>query len=355
MIGKYLDELEARLDAEIEGDLYRQWKEFIDGGFGGDIFVPKRLKALPPAFDWPKASVNAAFADCDAMVLQQFGRCSQWLAEGQGRLLNVRANYGTSILPSLFGVEMFMMDEELDTLPTSWPLDGGADAIRRIVDRGLPDIRTGLGGKVLDMAERFADIRVRYPNIGRWVYVYHPDLQGPMDVVEVVWGSGIFLELVDRPDLVKAFLDLVTQGYIRLMNAWDDIVGPAIPGSDGRSYAVHWETLHKGHVMLRDDSAMNLSPAMYDEFVRPYDQRVFDALGGGAIHFCGRGDHYIESLARMNGIYAVQMSQPEYNDMETIFANTVDRGIRLLSQDRASAEKALAAGRDLKGSVHCER
>jgi len=41
----------------------------------------------------------------------------------------------------------------------------------------------------------------------------------------------------------------------------------------------------------RIDPAMNLSPGMVSEFALPYDQRLLDAFGG-AVHFCGRGDHY---------------------------------------------------------------
>ena len=41
-------------------------------------------------------------------------------------------------------------------------------------------------------------------------------------------------------------------------------------------YGVHWGIMHGGHIMIREDSAMNLSPAMYGEFARPYDQRLLD-------------------------------------------------------------------------------
>jgi uroporphyrinogen-III decarboxylase len=111
--------------------------------------------------------------------------------------------------------------------------------------------------------------------------------------------------------------------------------------------------LHGGHIMLRDDSAMNLSPAMYETFVKPYDQRLFDVLSGGAVHFCGRGDHYIESLSNVRGLHAINLSQPHLNDMEKIFRNTVDKGLAVLALPREAADAALAAGRDLKGLVHC--
>ena len=57
-------------------------------------------------------------------------------------------------------------------------------------------------------------------------------------------------------------------------------------------------------------------------------------------------------LAQMSGVYGVNLTQPEYNDMETIYSHTVDRGLLLLDLKHQAAEAALAAGRDLHGRVH---
>jgi len=89
---------------------------------------------------------------------------------------------------------------------------------------------------------------------------------------------------------------------------------------------------------------------MYVEFIRDHDQRVIREFGGmGAVHYCGRGDHFIEALSEVEGLTAVNLSQPHLNDMDRIFANTVDKGIKLLALDPVAAERA---GRDLKGQVH---
>ncbi len=341
-----LEDLEARLDDEVESALYREWVEFTDGEFEGDIFSPRRARPAPPGIEWPAVRVNQTLDDYDMMALRQFGACSQTLADGTGEMLGVRSSYGTSIIPSLFGVELFIMDDEADTLPTSWPI-ADTERIEKLVEAGAPDLHRSLGGKTLEMAERFEAIRRAYPKIGRYVHHYHPDLQGPMDIVEVLWGSGLFPDLYDRPELVKAVLELITETYERFLRAWVDIV----PWENGRQ--VHWRLMHAGRIMLRDDSAMNLSPEMFDEFIAPYDQRLLDAFGGGAIHFCGRGDHYIESMSKMDGMHAIAMSQPEYNDMEVIYRHTVDREIKLLGLHRATAEAALSQGRALHGRVHC--
>jgi hypothetical protein len=346
MIERYLEDLEGRIEPEVEDDLLEQWRRFVEGSFQGDIFLPRRLHSAPPKVTWPQVLVNEALDNLEQMALQQLKVCSETLAKGSGDLLAVRANYGTGIIPTLFGAELFIMEREMDTLPTTRPLVGGSESIRRLVDRGIPNIYHALGGKTLATGQYFLALVKDYPKISRYVHLYHPDTQGPMDICELLWGSGLFLAVVNEPELVKELLGLITETYIRFMRAWQQIIPPCDP------YAVHWGLLHKGTIMLRDDSAMNFSPRMFEEFIEPHDQRLLDEFGGGAAHFCGRGDHYIQRLAGMRGVYAIHMSQPEYNDIEKIFRYTVDRGVQLIGFSQEAAEEALRRGRELRGRVH---
>lgn len=105
--------------------------------------------------------------------------------------------------------------------------------------------------------------------------------------------------------------------------------------------------------MLRDDSATNFSRKMCEKFIIPHDQRLLNEFGGGAIHFCGKGDHFINSLATLQGLHAINVTQPELNDMEKIYQHTVDKGIHLLGIKYAEGEKAVLEGRDLHGLLNC--
>jgi len=339
--------MENRIDPDAEEELFLQWKRFLDGRMNTGFFSPGRQRPSPPTLKWPTVRVNETLADFERMALQQLCACSATLEYGTGAVMNVRANYGTGILSSVFGAEIFVMDDQMNTLPTTRPMSGGVDAVRRLLDKGVPDLRAGYGEQCLAMGRYFVDLFADYPNVSRCVHVYHPDLQGPMDICELLWGSDLFIGLIDTPDLVHSLLELITETYIRFMREWEQIVPPR----DG--YSPHWGMMHRGRIMIRDDSAMNLSPEMFDEFIRPYDQRLLSEFGGGAVHFCGRGDHYIDSLTDMTGMYAVNMSQPECNDMERIFRNTIDKGIMLIGLQSDAAEAATGQGRDLRGRVHC--
>jgi hypothetical protein len=343
-----LEDLEQRIDEAEEIALWQEWSAFARGAWRRDIFAPRRRRKRPPALVWPRVLVNAALDDYDAMALQQMAGCSRSLAEGDGRVLNVRCNYGTPIIPTLFGAELFRMADETDTLPASRALGaGGADALRRMLDAGEPSLDQLYINKVWEMGRRFKAIQARYPKIGRHVRLHHPDFQGPMDILEMLVGSEIFLLLLDEPDLVSQALDLITRVYVRAMRRWREIEPPR---ADGLS--AHWGMAHAGALMLRDDSAMNLSPDLFNAFMRPHDQRLLDACGGGAMHACGRVEHFVPFLATMPGLTAFNMSQPQLNDMETIWRHTVDRGLLVLDANGVVVQRARAAGRALRGRVH---
>ena len=336
-----LDDLAARIDDDQEQANLRAWLAFLDDRCADDVFQPPRRTPAAARVTWPDIRINTAYADLDAMVLSQLADCSALLADGGGRRLAVRCNYGTGIMPSLFGCDMFLMPPETRTLPTALPL-ASKHNVAALLDAGLPDIHTGLGRKVFAAAERFLETFAARPKLARNVALYHPDTQGPIDIAEVVWGSDIFYAFYDDTRLLRDLLDLITETYIRFLRAWYDLVGQP------DDCATHWGLMHKGTIMIRNDSLMNLSPQAYVEFVRPLDQRLFDEFGGGAVHFCGRGDHYIDAMSRMTGLTAINMSQPECNDMETIFRNTVDKGIKLIGLP-SSALQALT--RPLRGQA----
>lgn len=342
-----LADLEARIDPTNEKRLLQQWIEFCDGRSSGYVFRPMRGYIAPPRVDWPTVRVNQALEDQEAMAIQQFLGVSGPLDAGNGAILNVRSNYGSSLLPSLFGVEMFIMDDKLDTLPTSLPLPGGIDGVKAALDRGVPDVHSALGGKTLEMGQRFIEMMQPYPKVREFVHIYHPDTQGPIDACEVICGSQMFYYLYDYPDLMKQFLDLITETYIQFMREWYKIVPPTLGG-----YSAHWAMLHKGRITLRNDSLMNLSEEMYVEFVRPMDQRIFDEFGGGIVHYCGRGDHFTRAMSEMNGLYSIHLTQPHLNDMEHIFANTVDKGISVLGFNSDWIRENRQAARDLHCLVH---
>ncbi len=349
MINKILDELENLIDSATEDQLYSEWVAFHEGKFTGNVFRPSRKTESQTSFDLPKITINEAIDDIGKMTEKQFGSCFRHLAKGDGFFMSIRCDYGTGILPSVFGCKMFEMDKEQNTTPMALPFDNGPEDIKKILDAGPPDLNTGFGGKVFESCELMVSLMKDYPKISKYVHLYHPDLQGPLDVCEILWGCSLFLDFIDQPELVKDFLALITDTYLRFMKKWYEIRSPSDTG-----YSVHWDMLHRGNVALRLDSATNLSPEMYTGFSRSYDAKIMSELGGGVFHFCGRGDHYIDQATAIEGVGTIDMSQPRCNNMEIIFANTIERGINLIGMPEHWVDEQLAEGMDFKGRVHCK-
>ncbi len=330
-----LKELENRIDPEVEEDFENQWRDFLYDRFDGDIFRPERKRSPAPSALTPSnININDAIGDYDLMLRSQLNGVFADLS-GKNKALCIRANYGTGILSSVFGAEIFHMPRATNTLPTTRSVND-TEWIREKVEEGIPDLTRGFGRNVFEFGEMCAEVLERYPKVKKYVTVYHPDLQGPLDICELLWGGEMFYAMYDEPELVHAMLTLITDAYVAFMTKWDAM----FPGREDIN--PHWGSLyHRGRVMLRNDSAMNLSPDHYREFASPYDGRLL-ALYGGAVHFCGRGDHYIKTLCELPGLYGINMSQPHLNDMETIYQNTVDKGIKILKFKEEFAKRDLS-------------
>ena len=327
-----LDDIERRIDEDVEEDYLSQWRDFLYDRFDGVIFAAKRKAFSTPGRVTEPVNINDTLTDYDLMLYSQMSAVSAALdtknaARHASLNLCIRANYGTGILSSLFGAALFMMPDQSNTLPTTKPLEG-EDAIKETLDKGLPDLRSGLGGSVLGFGEYVAEVFSHYPKISKYVTVYHPDLQGPVDICELLFGERMYYTMLDEPEILHCVLSLITDTYTAFMNEWYKIFPLRTDMNP------HWaNTYHRGALMIRNDSAVNMSPDAYREFSVPYDTLLFSRFGGGAVHFCGRGDHYISDMCAMPGLYAVNMSQPHLNDMEKIYQNTVDRGLKLIGFD----------------------
>ena len=318
-----LDSIERRIDPEVEDDFIEQWKDFTFDRFKGDIFTPCRKKVTPHGIIIDGVNINDAIDDYDLILRNQMMGVAASLCRTRNNIC-IRSNYGTGIMTSIFGAEIFKMPRQNNTLPTTRSLND-TEKIREIVEKGMPDLNTGFGRNVFEFGELCLEVFEKYPKIKKYVTLYHPDTQGPLDVSELLWGCEMFYAMYDEPELVHSLLRLVTDTYKAVLDKWYELVPRK---SDINP---HWANFwHKGSIVLRDDSAMNLSPELYEEFGAPYDNELLETYDGGAIHFCGRGDHYIDIIAKMPKLYAVNLSQPQYNDMEKIYQNTVDKGIKIL-------------------------
>ena len=337
-----LADIERRIDPETEEDYREQWKNFWYNQTDVPVFRPERKKVSAPAIELKSFNINDCLKDWELMLDAQLGGVSGSLSN-KGAALGIRANYGTGIMTSLFGAEIFEMQREYNTLPTTKPLND-TEKIRGIIEKGMPDLTTGFGKDVLFFGEACAEIFENYPKIKRYVEVYHPDTQGPLDVLDLLWGGEMFCEMYEDPDLVHAGMRLVTDTYKAFMDKWYTIIPIR------REMSVHWSLMIRGPILLRLDSGVNMSGEFYTEFSKPYDGELFDYYGGGCMHFCGNGDHFVESLCGIEKMYGINMSQPALNDMEIVLRAVQKNNKRFVGLSRANYYADLPGVR--KGIIH---
>lgn len=344
---RYMADLEERIDPEQEDRILSEWLGFADGHLKKGFFAPSRKPAAPKV-SWQHMLVNTGLESDVNMIYQQLQSLSQILAAGSGEVLSIRSNFGTSILPAMFGAPIFIMPDNTDTLPGSKPLPDAEHEIARFTAGKAYNPELGYAPRVFSMAETWLELVRPFPKLKKYVSYYNPDLQGPLPLVEALWGSEFYSYLLDDEDsaLVTDALDLFTTLYLDFTRRWHALC----PTFDAE-HSVEWGCLHRGGTIIRNDAAMNISGEMYRAFVMPRDQRIISECGGG-IHFCGRGHHYIQQLAQIDGLSCINMSEPKLNDMETIYTNTVDKGILIFGMPAYEVDRATAAGRDLHGLVH---
>ena len=65
---------------------------------------------------------------------------------------------------------------------------------------------------------------------------------------------------------------------------------------------------------LCDDSAILLSPGLFEEFVLPYHQRARQPFGGGFVHWCGSGEHILNGYLTLPEVWGINLGNPEMHD-----------------------------------------
>lgn len=349
-IRMYLEDLESRLDMEQEDRLLEEYFRFARRERGDrSYFEPKRVPA-PSKLEWPDVIFNETFDDYDKMFYKQLIRCNDQLTTGGGELLSVRPSFGTGLIPSMFGCEIKMLPDEQNSLPG--PLKLEWDEVLKITEnfrKGIrPEVNQALGKKCIEAGHHLEKLLKDYPKLQKHLHLYAPDTQGPCSISEAIVGSDFYILVYEEEDAIHDFIDVVTDTFIRFIQLWKK----EFPYC-GNDFSFDYGLVYKGGVMIREDSTCNISADMYEDFFKDADQKIMKAFNGGAVHFCGRGDHLLKHFSELQGLSAVNMSQPDMNRMdEIVYPNTIDKDIQIIGMPKFEARRCDRHGINLKGMVH---
>jgi len=189
--------------------------------------------------------------------------------------LQIRSNHGIGIIASMFGMKTKIFN---DMLPYVIPIQD-KEEIKKIVKRGIPDFKKGLGKGVYDTHQFYHEKLKQYPKCARGIKITHPDMQGPFDIAHQIIGFDIFLMLYDERNLIHELLELITQTYIQYRKFIEDHYH-LNDKADKEMIYIHGDICY-GKVVIKDDTPqVSLSPTMYEEFSWQYNEKIFDEFKG---------------------------------------------------------------------------
>lgn len=244
----------------------------------------------------------------------------------------IRANCGTIIIASLFGGHW---EQHNDDPPWARPYES-IDALQAVFDIDPLDFSRGICPKVIDIYRFYQAALASYDNLKQCLSIILPDLQGPFDNAELLRGSEIYVDLYECPDLVRRVMEKMVQAQVGLARHLQPLMCERYEG-----YCHQHATVLPGNILIRNDTPINISPDMYREHVAPHDEAVLSQMGGGAIHFCGKGEHLVAEMLKLPSLTAIDLGQPDKNDLDKIYRLTSAKQIPIIRL-RVSEEDLLS-------------
>jgi len=233
----------------------------------------------------------------------------------------IRANFGTVIIASIFGGKV----EQRGNNPPWVCHFETREEYKTIFEKDPLDFSQGICPEIIERYKFYSDILQDYPNLQKYIKIVLPDLQGPLDSLELLRGSGIFEDFILEPEMTEKGLHLMTLaqvGFAKYLQKYcTDVQG---------DFLHQHATTIKGKILIRNDSAIMISPEMYTEQVAHHDEFVLKEMGGGGIHACGKIDFNIPAIFSLPSIQCFDFGQSSLNDLDTVYSLARERKIALL-------------------------
>jgi len=320
--------LEDHLDADrcnSTDELYRKTLTYDDIDrpplvigcpFGGTLDMPApwdrfRCYGYREAFDDPVAMLQNAL----------LGSVVPGLVLGDDSPLAIRNENGTIQIGSILGGRWKMHE---DNYPWMEPF-GDIDAIEQIAYSDIPDAGNSVLPRSLMTVELYREKLAQFPMCQAVIQISLPDLQGPMDTAEMLWGSGIYYAFADHPELLDALLAKIVDTMLAVSKQYRDLATDRL---DPFANTQHGYVI-PGRLLIRNDSSIMLSPDTYAEFIRPHDSRLLKEIGTGSIHSCGNWQHIVSRVLEIPDLHGMDFGDPAMMDIKSVYGAARERKVAL--------------------------
>ncbi len=234
---------------------------------------------LPPDDPWQPFPHHEIFDDPEKMLFNEL--VSAWDTHlvyrplvGDDLPATIRANFGTVLVASAFGARVEQVE---DNPPWVRPFASRA-ALAAALARGPVDLSAGWLPRVVERYRFYREVLALYPPLPDVIRLVLPDLQGPVDTLEMLCGSALYADLIDDPAFVAQALD--TRGRRA------DRPGPATRAADQRRPG-RVQPPARVHDSRADPVARRFGDHGVATHVPPADRTARRARAGGA----GRRGH----------------------------------------------------------------
>ena len=148
------------------------------------------------------------------------------------------------------------------------------------------------------------------------------DTAGPWSIATQIWHYEDMLEAIHTaPEAVRYLLDLVTDCIIEFYNIQETRIGRW----SGTHVSFPWPWYPRG-IGIGDDCMVCVSPATWEEFFLPYNNRLSREYGGLFYHCCLCYENHLSSLAKTENFMGFD-ADPKYNSIVKIEAALTGRGV----------------------------
>jgi len=233
----------------------------------------------------------------------------------------IRANFGTVVIASLFGG---LVEQRGDNPPWIRHFET-QDEFKTILEKDPFDFSQGICPQIISRYQFYQEVLADYPNLQKCIKIVLPDLQGPLDSLELLRGSDIYTDFIIDPETIENGLRLMAEAQVGFARHLKPFI---TDGPDGFSH--QHSVAIKGNILIRNDSAIMVSPEMYTGQVAPFDEYVLDGLGGGGVHSCGKIDFNVPEIFRLDSIKSFDFGQSYLNDVDSLYPLAREKKIPLL-------------------------
>jgi len=134
-------------------------------------------------------------------------------------------------------------------------------------------------------------------NNGRWP-IGTTRMRGIADLLSALYGSDTFIyAIIERPDEVLEVCNKLCDLWIEFGKLQIEHI-PLFHGGLGSFYYNMW--VPADTVMHQEDAAALMSPHLYEQFIKPFDQRIVEAFSGCIMHQHPTGYVPTDEYLKMN-------------------------------------------------------